>query len=562
MTAKSSVKQKCWILVLRTQLQLSLKRFHNLTLAVEPFQLQTVLDANTDDQDMEEVRLSPKGRALLSLIEEMEDEFTNSDQGTTLYECESEIMSRAMDQSETVHQSETGYQSETVDKSKTLCEAVNPTGAAEQSENDDVFNQRTVSFPDNDPSKPESVKLSWKVFKTAKKSGRPKIKRAERKKETLEELRQTNRLVDAVANGDTPSLSILEEAVTNGATYKFALAMRARSIIQTKRAKITVIHREKKQPTPTKNVMTVLPRQRIDACEVQVALFQNRWFSDHEHRISQQDVTVVTGRTAYDVKTLKAMRSWHTAVSHFDIIDEAIKWVEDFDSCQWQPREAVWAEGILEKDDICKGLKNVDVLGDFFWATSLCGKTMIEGPCLDTAVKAIVKRNSDKIIVFSIPSDVLRFPNFHVESIKHQVVWKDLKNARASMDLDKDRLLFFAAINYGLNHWCAVTVDFNSNEVKVYDPQQAGDRFKQLRAYLKSELLSRLPQLESPKRFRFTRCQWLTQLDNYNCGVFVLMFFELCILGYDFAPSDLEGKISPAMQFYRYRYLSQRIIAM
>ncbi|KAF4035941.1 hypothetical protein GN244_ATG12028 [Phytophthora infestans] len=280
-------------------------------------------------------------------------------------------MSRAMDQSETVHQSETGYQSETVDQSKTLCQAVNPDGAAEQSENDDVFKKRTVSFPDNDPSKPESVKLSWKVSKTAKKSGRPKIKRAERKKETLEELRQTNRLVDAVANGDTPSLSILEEAVTNGATYKFAPAMRALSIIQTKRAKITVIHRGKKQPTSTKNVMTVLPRQIIDACEVQVALFLNRWFSDHEHRISQQDETVVTGRTAYDVKTLKAMRSWHTAVSHFDIIDEAIKWVEDFDNSQWQPREAVWAEGILEKDDICKGLKNVDVLGDFLWATSL-----------------------------------------------------------------------------------------------------------------------------------------------------------------------------------------------
>ncbi|KAF4143151.1 Ulp1 protease family C-terminal catalytic domain-containing protein, partial [Phytophthora infestans] len=136
---------------------------------------------------------------------------------------------------------------------------------------------------------------------------------------------------------------------------------------------------------------------------------------------------------------------------------------------------------------------------------------------------------------FRIPSDVLRSPNFDVESIKHQAVWKDLENARTSMNLDKDRLLFFAAINYGLNDWCAVTVDFNSNEVKVYDPQQAGDRFKHLRAYLKSELLPRLPQRKSPKRFRFTRCQWLTQLVNYNCGVFVLMFFELCILGYDFA---------------------------
>ncbi|KAF4146599.1 hypothetical protein GN958_ATG04196 [Phytophthora infestans] len=123
------------ILVLRTQLQLSLKPFHNLNL-IHSFR---VLDANTDDQDMEEVRLYPKGRALLSLIEEMEDDSTNSDQCTTRYECESEIMSWTVDQSETVHQAETGYQSETVDQSETLCEAetVNHPEAAEQSENDD-----------------------------------------------------------------------------------------------------------------------------------------------------------------------------------------------------------------------------------------------------------------------------------------------------------------------------------------------------------------------------------------------------------------------------------------
>ncbi|KAF4037399.1 hypothetical protein GN244_ATG10441 [Phytophthora infestans] len=119
-------------------------------------------------------------------------------------------------------------------------------------------------------------------------------------------------------------------------------------------------------------------------------LFQNRWFSDHEQRISQQDVAVVSGRTAYDLNTLKAMPTWHTAVSHFDIIDEATN--------GWK----IWIT--------LNGNHSVDVLGEYFWATSLRGKTMIEGPCLDTAVTAIVKRNSDKIIVFSIPSDVLRFP--------------------------------------------------------------------------------------------------------------------------------------------------------
>ncbi|KAF4130592.1 hypothetical protein GN958_ATG20174, partial [Phytophthora infestans] len=192
-----------------------------------------------------------------------------------------------------------------------------------------------------------------------------------------------------------------------------------------------------------------------------IVLFQNRWFSDHEQRTFEEDVTVVTGETAYDVDTLKAMRSWHTAASHFDILDEFIKW---------------------KKQDTRKGLRNVDMLGDYFWAISLCGKPIIGGPCLDTALKAIVKRNSAKVIIFSIPSDVLRFPQIDADLIKQRAIWKDLENIRSNMDLDKDRLLFLAAKTHGLNHWFTT-------------PPQAGDRFKQLRAYLKSELRSRLPQL-------------------------------------------------------------------
>ncbi|KAG3079892.1 hypothetical protein PI124_g19464 [Phytophthora idaei] len=78
------------------------------------------------------------------------------------------------------------------------------------------------------------------------------------------------------------------------------------------------------------------------------------------------------------------------------------------------------------------------------------------------------------------------------------------------MNLEKDKLLFFAALNYDLNHWCAVTVNFGSNDVKIYDPQQSETVFKCLRTYLSSELLPLLPQPAPPKRFRFTQCEWVT----------------------------------------------------
>lgn len=43
---------------------------------------------------------------------------------------------------------------------------------------------------------------------------------------------------------------------------------------------------------------------------------------------------------------------------------------------------------------------------------------------------------------------------------------------------DGEAAVFFSVLNFDLNHWCAVAVDFNSTEVNIYDPQQIGDRFK------------------------------------------------------------------------------------
>ncbi|ETN15212.1 hypothetical protein PPTG_07377 [Phytophthora nicotianae INRA-310] len=112
--------------------------------------------------------------------------------------------------------------------------------------------------------------------------------------------------------------------------------------------------------------MTVLPLRRIDSCEAQVDLFQNRWFSDHEEDMPQCGVTVQTGRVVYDVKMLKAMRSWHTAMTHFHGIENAIKWVKEYDDTQYNPQDPNWCDGILEKSELVTLLNEVNVLGDYY----------------------------------------------------------------------------------------------------------------------------------------------------------------------------------------------------
>jgi hypothetical protein len=88
--------------------------------------------------------------------------------------------------------------------------------------------------------------------------------------------------------------------------------------------------------------------------------------------------------------------------------------------------------------------------------------------------------------------------------------------------------------------------------VTIFDPQKTGNRFNALRTYLSAALIPLLPTPPSPKRYRFKQVEWVTQMDTYNCGVFVILFFELLIL--DVQPTGLDTTL--AMQYFRYRLLS------
>ncbi|KAE9033356.1 hypothetical protein PR003_g10551 [Phytophthora rubi] len=501
-------------------------------------QSETVLPgADGPSSKSGEIQLSPETRALYEFINDLDP--------SSLHQTELVTNDTSGNHDNTrVNVPEVMVSAEIVEQ----CETVHPSNEKSST------NSAASSTSDNDSDEQTPLRPRWMLSKVTKKAGRARITQTERKKAKSAGLKESERFVAAVAAGADPSVAVLEEAVTNGVTNRYATALRALSIIQSPRAKIILAERRNKPPTTTDKLRSVLPLKRLDSCDTQIAHFQNRWFSDHETRIPHHGVTVHTGRAVYGVSTLKAMRSWHTAIVHFDGIDAAIKWVESFDETAWQPHESVWSGGILDKGTLAQRLKEIDVLSDYYWDTSLCGRTMIEGLCLDLMVQDIVKQNAEEVTIFTIPCDVLRFPRFDADMIKEQAAWGNLKDAAAHMDLKTQRLLFFAVVNYDLKHWCAVAVDSNSNDVNVYDPQQNGQRFEHLRTCLKSELLPKLPQPESPKRFRFTQTEWLTQLDNYNCGVF--------IYGREQETNRIEGHIRPAMQFFRYRFLSHVLTSM
>ncbi|ETI50514.1 hypothetical protein F443_05971 [Phytophthora nicotianae P1569] len=250
----------------------------------------------------------------------------------------------------------------------------------------------------------------------------------------------------------------------------------------------------------------------------------------------QTGVTVQAGGVVYNVIMLKAMRSWQTAIFRFVGIESAMKWVEKYDETAWTTDDSIWTEGVADKATLIDFLKQVNVLGDIYDATGFCRETPLESSSMDLGIKAIIQRPSEGATMFTVPSEILRYPWYDTKANQNHPVWSKLKMAAASMDLSRDssvKLFFIGVIHYDWNHWFS---------------QDAG--------------ASTFDDTESPKRFRFTRIDLAPQLDDYNCGVFVLLFIDLQLYGVQVTGLDSESLSREAMEFFRYRHLSLILASM
>ncbi|KAF4145081.1 Ulp1 protease family C-terminal catalytic domain-containing protein [Phytophthora infestans] len=322
-------------------------------------------------------------------------------------------------------------------------------------------------------------------------------------------------------------------------------------------------------PTEPAKIRSILPQRRIESCQAQVAHFQNRWFSDHDFGMPALAISIKTGSIVYDVEMLKAKSSWHRAVQRFNDIRETIHWLRHVDLTDWNPEDC-WQPGLLFPDHLEKRIANIDVLGEFFWITTLRGRSLVELSCLDLALNALKSMYDADNEIFCIPSYMMRFPSVDNQFIAESKVLVNLRDAVKRMNLwgetapdtavsgPEKPVWLFAVILYASDHWCSTAVNFNELTITIFDPQVTGDRFETLRRYLRDELVPLLPLPPSPKRYRFKRVEWVTQVDDYHCGVFVIMFFEMLLL--DVVPTGFDT--STALQYFRYRYISQIVSTM
>ncbi|KAG3103206.1 hypothetical protein PI125_g13934 [Phytophthora idaei] len=76
------------------------------------------------------------------------------------------------------------------------------------------------------------------------------------------------------------------------------------------------------------------------------------------------------------------------------------------ETANWEVRKTKQATGhnhVVSSE----AYQEMDVLGNYYWSTTLCGRTQAEGPCIDLAVQAIIQRWKHQTAIFTLPSDVL-----------------------------------------------------------------------------------------------------------------------------------------------------------
>ncbi|GMF34551.1 unnamed protein product [Phytophthora fragariaefolia] len=101
----------------------------------------------------------------------------------------------------------------------------------------------------------------------------------------------------------------------------------------------------------------------------------------------------------------------------------------------------------------------------------------------------------------------------------------------------------------GKNHWCSIMMDLVMKDVCIYDPMNSsyGVNLRPI-----ADKLTMMVPDAAPRRYRVRAYQsdLGVQIDSYNCGVYMLVAFEVFV-----GTENISQLSRKELQYLRYRYL-------
>ncbi|KAG1704505.1 hypothetical protein DVH05_005435 [Phytophthora capsici] len=157
----------------------------------------------------------------------------------------------------------------------------------------------------------------------------------------------------------------------------------------------------------------------------------------------------------------------------------------------------------------------------------------------------MIKLHSTKCKATTISANVLILHRCLPERLAAQDVFRVLSREQLS--------LLLIPVHVNGNHWCGVVADIKKGVITVFDPQQDRECIEQLKHVVKMVLYPLLPQQE--RGYTCITFALLDQLDSYNCGVFVIIFYEAKLSGSAISDIGEDTDAMELMQLFWYTYL-------
>jgi hypothetical protein len=289
----------------------------------------------------------------------------------------------------------------------------------------------------------------------------------------------------------------------------------------------------------------ILPIEVLDKFRERANSFMNAHRSKHQTSLSTANLKYTFMKVAYTKQCLETMEVWHKISRNTRAVQAATRWVKSFVQQTFKPDDAFRDFGRGEDADspielVVDKLNKID-LRDHprFSLVSFVGTALLDDVCMQSGLETIHKITDATVVPVYASAAPL--------GEEGAAVLRDTK-----VFDDFTRAAYVVAINLPeAGHWCGAIIDASKDKISVlvFEPMQAHV------AHLKQRVAALIAPFKGQRDVSIRPHTEFGQVENYNCGVFVLMAIELHLR--NIAPSNYDSEEAAA--YFRFRYLAHAL---
>ncbi|KAE9169284.1 hypothetical protein PF004_g28229 [Phytophthora fragariae] len=365
--------------------------------------------------------------------------------------------------------------------------------------------------------------------------GRPKQKTRAVKAKRSENAARVEEDVNMHENGLSlvSAYELLEENPTFNSTHEKLLQFKL--FVFVGKQKPPIAHEITKLPTNKplvrpEEIVRMFSKDLIKKCMAKVSAYQRKHPGVRELDIALE----ILGVGVFANSTVALMKKWHRACDVLKQIEKTLKWMKQLEFS----RLANSSFAVEEDPDLPEKLKAIGILSTETQVLDLTAKQCIT----DEVMRTVMLKK------FGPDPNIVIFDASALGVVVDGSVGADTASIqRAMRGLSTEIVLF--PVNCNNNHWCSIVINLAKGKVSIYD-SSSSSYLLGVRAVAQT-LIPLLPStVEMSLRVQTYESGLGVQTDSYNCGIYVLIAFEI------FCGAEPLGHLDKkTLQCLRYRYL-------